>query len=228
MRIHYLQHVPFEGLGSIAPFLKKVGCQLTATRFFESVTFPLVDEIDGLIVLGGPMGVYDQSKFFWLSDEKSFIRSVIDSGKPVLGICLGAQLIASALGAKVSSNAYKEIGWFSVTGVSDNPKNYFSFPREFTAFHWHGDTFDLPEGAIRLAENKACKNQAFQMGRSVIGLQFHLETTPSSVRDLVENAFHELLPAKFVQSEEQILFVGKEMFHTVNRLMEQVLQYLFI
>ncbi len=227
MRIHYLQHVPFEGLGSIEPWLTKHGYTLTVTRFFEDRKLPALEEIDGLIIMGGPMGVNDEGKFPWLAQEKAFIRSAIKAGKPVLGICLGAQLIAAALGARVYKNSLKEIGWFPVKGIRQNKEGLFSFPENFTAFHWHGDTFDLPVGANLLATNTTCRNQAFQVGQRVMGLQFHLETTPQSLRLLIDNARQELQPAKFIQSEEQMLPATPQMFAEINRLMGQVLDYLF-
>ncbi|MFZ3157950.1 MAG: gamma-glutamyl-gamma-aminobutyrate hydrolase family protein, partial [Smithella sp.] len=178
MRAHYLQHVEFEGLGSIASWLEADGYEITNTRLFESAKFPNLKEIDLLVVMGGPMSVNDEDDFPWLVSEKQFIREAINSGKPVLGICLGAQLIASAAGAKVYSNPVKEIGWFPIYGISSQDVSIFSFPPSVKVFHWHGETFDLPSGAIRLAKSDGCENQAFQIGKPVIGLQFHLETTP--------------------------------------------------
>lgn len=227
MRIHYLQHVSFEGLGSIEPWLTKHRHALTVTRFFENQELPTLEEIDGLVIMGGPMGVNDERKFPWLAQEKAFIRSVIKAGKPVLGICLGAQLMAAALGARVYENSLKEIGWFPVKGIRQNKAGLFSFPENFTGFHWHGDTFDLPAGANLLATNATCRNQAFQVGQHVMGLQFHLETTPQSLRMLIDHARQELKPAKFVQSEEQMLVATPQMFAEINQLMGRVLDYLF-
>ncbi len=114
MRAHYLQHVPFEGLGSIKSWLKKSGYEISNTQFFNSKVLPSIDEIDLLVVMGGPMSVNDEAKYPWLVEEKKFIRNTIEAGKSVLGICLGAQLIASSMGVKVFSNSEKEIGWFPV------------------------------------------------------------------------------------------------------------------
>ena len=130
--------------------------------------------------------------FPWLVSEKQFIREAIRSGKPVLGICLGAQLIASAMGAGVYRNPLKEIGWFPIRGISSNDSSVFCFPPSMIVFHWHGETFDLPPGATRLAKSDGCENQAFQFGQSVIGLQFHLETTPLAAREMVLNCRNEL------------------------------------
>lgn len=226
MRAHYFQHVPFEGLGSIEPWLKSNGYDLTGTRFFESADFPHPEEIDLLVVMGGPMSVNDEDEFPWLSLEKQFVHEVIDSGKAVLGICLGAQIIARAMGAKVFQNHAKEIGWFPIHAVAPVDGSTFGFPSSETVFHWHGETFDLPPGAIRLAKSEGCENQAFQLGRRVIGLQFHLETTAKSASEIVSNCREELVPAKYVQTEEEILSASSERYKSINDLMGSVLAFL--
>ncbi|MCB2184433.1 MAG: gamma-glutamyl-gamma-aminobutyrate hydrolase family protein [Desulfobulbaceae bacterium] len=226
MRAHYLQHVPFEGLGSIEPWLRATDYEITSTQFFDSAELPDFKNIDLLVVMGGPMSVNDQEEFPWLALEKKFIRDVIESGKPVLGICLGAQLIASAMEAKVFRNSVKEIGWFPVKGVPSSGTSFFSFPPSSEVFHWHGETFDLPKGATRIACSEGCENQAFQLGKSVIGLQFHLETTPKSARDIVSNCRDELVPAQYVQTEEEILSAKPERFNSINKMMGEVLSFL--
>jgi len=226
MRAHYLQHVSFEGLGSIEPWLKAQGFEITGTRFFESSRLPSSDEVDLLIVMGGPMSANDEDKLTWMIDEKAFIRECIQQGKRVLGICLGAQLIASAMGAKVYSNHVKEIGWFPVQGVPSSNESLFRFPRVFRAFHWHGETFDLPPGAVLIARSEGCENQAFQLGQSVIGLQFHLEMTPESVLEIVSHCRAELVPSKYVQSETVITGALPEEYREMNNLMADVLFFL--
>ena len=226
MRAHYLQHVPFEGLGSIEPWLGSNAYEITNTPFFKSAELPDIDKIDLLIVMGGPMSVNDENVFPWLILEKQFIRDVIKSGKPVLGVCLGAQLIANAMGAKVYRNSVKEIGWFPVQCVSSIGSSTFSLPASVEVFHWHGETFDLPSGAIRLARSEVCENQAFQLGRTVIGLQFHLETTPESAREIVFNCRDELISSRYVQTERQILSAKSENYKTINQIMDEVLSFL--
>lgn len=227
MRAHYLQHVPFEGLGSIEPWLMTAGYEITNTRLFEAGKLPGVDEkIDLLIVMGGPMSVNDENEFPWLPEEKRFVRNAVENGKPVLGICLGAQLIASAMGAKVFPNALKEIGWYPIEGASPADSAVFGFPPSIEVFHWHGETFGLPPGATLLASSSACENQAFQLGDSVIGMQFHLETTPASARALVSNCGDELVEGEYIQTAQDILSAPQERYGKINSLMSDILEYL--
>ncbi len=226
MQAHYLQHVPFEGLGSIESWLESAGYSITCTRLYETTELPDLDNVDLLIIMGGPMSVNDEDEYPWLVQEKEFVRNAINQGKPVLGICLGAQLIANAMGATVYKNAETEIGWFPVNGVATATDSIFSFPVSSIVFHWHGETFDLPPSAALLASSAGCVNQAFQLGDSVIGLQFHLETTPESATKLVNNCRDELIPSKYVQTEEEILSTDAESYRSINSLMKNVLEFI--
>ena len=227
MRAHLLQHVPFEGLGSIHSWLETHGANLTSTRFFEYTSLPSIDEIDLLIVLGGPMSVNDEGLYPWLAKEKRFISEMIGGQKAVLGICLGAQLIAAALGSRVYPNKQREIGWFPIQSVLPlEQTKAFRFPKQCVVFHWHGETFDLPPGAIHLAASETCRNQAFQMGFRVIGLQFHLEMTPQNVKEIVKHCHQELVPDEFVQSEERILSASTNEYAETNSLMADILSFL--
>jgi GMP synthase-like glutamine amidotransferase len=226
MLAHFLQHVRFEGFGNIEPWLITNGYDISVTRFFKSPVLPDYHEIDLLVIMGGPMSVNDEGRFPWLVAEKQFIRDCINAGKSVLGICLGSQLIASALGAKVYANREKEIGWFQVEGIEPFDPSLFHLPDSLDVFHWHGDTFDIPAGAVHLARSKACENQAFQLGKKVIGLQFHLETTPESLAEMIRYSRKELVPSDFIQSENQILTYGPEKYRVINDLMGEVLGYL--
>lgn len=224
MKIHWLQHVPFEGLGCIQSWLTAGRHAVTCSRLWAGDIFPDIGNVDGLIVMGGPMGIYDEAEFPWLAAEKIFLREIIAQDKPVLGICLGAQLIADVLGSKVWKNDQKEIGFFPISG---NPEHAISKPwKNQTVFHWHGDTFGIPDGAVQLASSEATKNQAFLYKTNVLGLQFHLETTEKSLMSLYENAKDEITDAPFIQTLEKM----HEYFPTLgscNALMAAVLERLF-
>jgi len=226
MRVHVLQHVPFEGLGSIEAWLLHRGASISHTRFFESAELPPLTDIDFVIALGGPMSVNDEKQLPWLHDEKRFVAEAIASNKAVLGICLGAQLIASALGARVYPGPEKEIGWFPV--FAEPPMSgTFVFPGNTEVFHWHGETFDLPSGAFHLASSAACRNQAFQIGARVIGLQFHLETTPNSAEAIISHCAKELLQqSRYIQTESALLAVPTANYAGINTLMTNILEYL--
>jgi GMP synthase-like glutamine amidotransferase len=188
-------------------------------------TLPDIRQVDFLIAMGGPMSVNDEAEFPWLKPEKQFIREAIFHGLRVLGVCLGAQLIASALEARVYPNAVKEIGWHPIQAVPTVGDN-FLFPAECTVFHWHGETFDLPQGATLLARSAGCANQAFQLSRNVIGLQFHLETTPQAASLLIENCRNDMIPGPYVQSEAAIKAAPAENYTAIKSLMDQLLTYL--
>lgn len=226
MRAHYLQHVPFEGLGSIEPWLLDAGYEISNTQFFNSRVLPDIEDIDLLVVMGGPMSVNDETGHPWLVEEKKFIKNTIKAGKPVLGICLGAQLIANSMGSNVFSNSEKEIGWFPIESVEPQSSSIFRFPEVVEVFHWHGETFSLPVGAVQIAKSKGCENQAFQLGSNVVGLQFHLETTPSSAKAIVENCRDELVEGKYIQSEAEILAAPEERYLSINSLMDSILNHI--
>jgi len=208
MNIHWLQHVPFEGLGCIEPWLLENGHTISCTRLWADEKLPSLGlpsealakegNVDGLIVMGGPMGIYDDEQYPWLAAEKAFIKEIIEQDKPVFGICFGAQLIADVLEAEVRSAKNMEIGFFPIIGNSESD---FSKPwKNQTVFHWHGDTFDIPDGAVHLASSEACKNQAFVYNDNVLALQFHLETTEESLLALYENCSDEIGEGPFIQS----------------------------
>ncbi len=225
MKACILQHVPFEDLGSIGPWLGGQGAELAYTRFFEKPMLPGIAGLDLVVALGGPMSVNDEAVLPWLVDEKRFLRDAIAAGVPVLGICLGAQLIASALGARVYPGRHREIGWFDIEGI-DGPGDRFRLPRRATVFHWHGETFELPPGAIHLARSRGCEYQAFQIGRRVIGLQFHLETTPDSAKSIISHCRDELIAGEFIQPEAELCAAPAARYEKVNRMMDEVLDYL--
>lgn len=227
MHIHYLQHVPFEGLGSIENWAHGNGHHLTATRLYAGEQFPAFERFDCLIVMGGPMSIHDESDYVWLKGEKWFIRQAIERGKCVLGICLGAQLIADVLGARVYQGEHKEIGWFPIQKSEALASHEIAtvLPDEFEVFHWHGETFELPQGAVRLASSAACLNQGFVVGERVIGLQFHLETTAASAEAIIAHCADELVQAPYIQTADQMLAEAQR-FSAINTVMHRLLDYL--
>jgi GMP synthase-like glutamine amidotransferase len=184
MHNHYLQHVDFEGPGYIEQWVKDKGYQLSSTRLYKNEQLPDLEEIDLLIVMGGPMGVSDEDQYPWLVEEKTYISRAIDKGKRILGICLGAQLLAHVLGAEVTQAPHTEIGWFPVTH-KNNHSILAGLPESFIAFHWHGDMFDIPKGAVPVFKSEGCPNQGFIYRDQIVGFQFHFETTPESLEAML-------------------------------------------
>jgi GMP synthase-like glutamine amidotransferase len=207
LRIHYFQHVAHEGPGSIEEWIKSKGHSLTATKFFKGEKLPELNDIDWLIIMGGPMSVNDENQHPWLAEEKKFIKHAIESGKTVLGICLGSQLVSAALGAKIYRNKEKEIGWFDIelSVAAQSGELFFGMGKRLKVFHWHGDTFDLPDNAIHLASSEACKNQAYVYKDKVLALQFHLETTEDSLTEMLKGGIDEGVNGRYIQSEKEIL-----------------------
>lgn len=220
MKIHCLQHLKNDTLGNIGTWIDKKGYKLTKTLLYEDAFFPILQEFDLLLIMGGTMSVYQEEEYPWLRPEKEFVRKTIESGKPVLGSCFGAQMIAEVLGGKVTKNPYKEIGWHTVRFIEGKIEQSSSKARasnlpacmfpEFTGFMWHGDTFEIPAGAVKLFESEACPNQGFIYNEKVLGLQFHPEANRQWVRNLIRDSGHDLVQGKYIQSEKEIL--GKESF----------------
>jgi GMP synthase-like glutamine amidotransferase len=203
MNIHILQHVSFESPGMITDWAAARQHPLSYTFLFEDeIVYPELATFDMLLIMGGPMGVYEEAQWPWMKAEKAFIKQAVDAGKIVLGICLGSQLLAEALGAKVYPNAVKEIGFFPVAVIDDELTAHL--PKEWMVFHWHGDTFDLPEASVLLASSGACKNQAYRMGKCV-GLQFHPEADVALIQQMVHHEKAELVKDEYVQTEAAIM-----------------------
>ena len=207
MKIDVLQHVSFEGPGAVADWAQSRGHDLVRSAAYEGA-LPNVDALDFLVVMGGPMNIYQVAENPWLAPEKALIKAAVENGKVVLGICLGAQLLADALGGKVTPNKQAEIGWFPVEITKDGHGLDLTadLPTRFIALHWHGDTFSIPDDAVHFASSAACENQAFAYDEGrVIGLQFHLEETRESLGLLIEQAKDELVPGEWIQSEHDLL-----------------------
>jgi GMP synthase-like glutamine amidotransferase len=228
MRVHYLQHVPFEGPAGIADWAAQRGHTMSGTRLYAPEVLPQQADFDWLVLMGGPMGVYEEGEHPWLVAEKALLRDTIAAQKPVVGVCLGAQLIAEVLGARVFRNLYKEIGWFPIDLTEEGRRSplFDGLPQQLEVFHWHGDTFDLPPGAVHLVRSKGCAHQAFLHRGRVLGLQFHIESTPDSVRQIVKAGADDLVPAKYVQSAERILAATTEDYARINQALFRILDRL--
>jgi GMP synthase-like glutamine amidotransferase len=225
MKIHYLQHVPFENPGSILEWAKVNHHTVTDTQLYKGEKMPEQDEFDWLIVMGGPMNIYEEEQYPWLRPEKQFLRKTIAQGKVVIGLCLGGQLIADAIGGRVSKNPHAEMGWLPVTLSEQARKNplFSFFPPEPKVFQWHGDTFSaLPEEAECIAQSEACGHQAFIYNNRVFGFQFHLENTPQIIQSLIENCKEEMIPGPYVQTPEEVL-AHREYIAQCNSLMYRFL-----
>ena len=184
MKVLAFRHAPFEGAGLIAPSFEERGISLDyADLYRPAAPAPSIASYDGLISLGGPMSANDPLPFLDL--ERQLIAQAIATRQPLLGICLGSQLIARALGADVHRSPVKEIGWFDVrfTPAASADPLFSSLAAPESIFHWHSDTWDLPPGATLLASSDACPNQAFRAGSLIYGFQFHLEVTPAMIAD---------------------------------------------
>jgi len=221
MNLYYIQHIFFETPAAILYWCKdkNISCY-RFNAYKDEINNLKIESSDILLIMGGPMGVYEEDKFPYLKEEKKLIEKALKFNKKIIGICLGAQLIADVLGAKVYQNKYKEIGWFPVYSTKES-KQLFSFlPDSFFAFHWHGDTFELPKNSVHLFFNQATTNQGF-IYNTALALQFHLESTEESIHDIylyskqdIENAkdktfiqeFNEKENKKHINQSNQLLF----------------------
>ena len=229
MRFHCLQHMPAEGPGHAAEWLAAHGHSLSFTKLFESnPVFPVLADFDGLLILGGAMSVHDEENFPWLRDEKAFIRETLRAGKITLDICLGAQLVAEALGGEVRPNHASEIGFWTVRFSVKSLEHSLlrGWPEKAVVLHWHLDTFTVPPGAVRVGMSAATATQGFLWGDGVIGLQFHPEMTVPMVEKLMEFERHEHAEEQeFVQTAEQIRAKMKSVWKG-RKLLETVLENL--
>ncbi|HEY5540406.1 MAG TPA: type 1 glutamine amidotransferase [Coriobacteriia bacterium] len=232
MRLHAIQHVPFEGTALIAEWAADRGHELTSALALTE-EYPACDEVDLLVVLGGPMDADDETASPWLHAEKHYLVECIAAGRGVLGICLGAQILAEVLGGKIRRNAHREIGWYAVEKTEDGKAErlFSAWPECFVTGQWHGDTFDLPDGLPPLMSSEACANQAFVFDRRVVGLQFHLEWTENELRAMLAAAGDALkspglwtMSASEIEDEapERIAFNRELLFELLDTLAVEV------
>jgi len=227
VNVHIFQHVPFELPGSIETWARRADHEIRTTRFFDGAPIPALDQVDFLVVMGGPMGVHDVARHPWLVPEKRFVGAAIAAGKVVLGVCLGAQILAEVLGSSITRAPEKEIGWFPIWRVPEAGDNIVarSLPHGEPVFHWHGETFALPAGSRRLARSEACENQAFLYGERVVGLQFHMEVAEPEIRLMIQHSGDEIVPASYIQTGDAML--GEvERAKRMNAQMDQILDAL--
>jgi GMP synthase-like glutamine amidotransferase len=225
LRVHYLQHSDGEGPGAIDVWADARGYALRGSHPYRGEPMPSRDSFDLMILLGGGMNVGDTDRFAWLPGEKRFIREVIAQGTPVLGICLGSQLLAEALGATVKRNREPEIGWFPVERSGESSPAFARFPERAEVFHWHEQSWELPAGAVCLARSAACGSQAFAYGDRVVGLQFHPEMTLEIARFIAEAEGDALPAGAHVQSPAEML-ARPERFAAAHPLLWDVLDHL--
>ena len=225
-----IRHLQFEDLGSFAEPLTAAGYQL---QYLDAAMDDLTAayQADLTVILGGPVGVYDTALYPFLQTELLIAKQRLAEQRPLLGVCLGSQLIAAAAGAAVYPGAYgKEIGWspirFTQAALDTQLFAVEYANAEIQMFHWHGDTFALPPGATHLARSEDCSNQAFCYGDKVYGFQFHLETTPASARALIEHCAEDIDGSRYTQSTQAML-ANEERFARINRAMSEVIVHIF-
>nr|WP_197747762.1 type 1 glutamine amidotransferase [Acinetobacter sp. Marseille-Q1620] len=234
LKVHYFQHIAGEGFGSCYDYLKTLGAEITATEFFALPTdlsfdieaLPDVEDVDLLMIMGGTMSVNDEVNFPWLKIEKRWIRRYLAQSKPAIGLCLGGQLIANALGASVTRNTVQEMGWSTVYKSNYIEKDCFQMPAEIQVMQWHSETFDIPKGAIRLAESKVCANQLYQIGTNVLGFQFHPEITKRVLDIFIEHEEElNIFQGAAIQAISELKNSQSQQFIQGNQLLNQAIDY---
>lgn len=225
MRIHYILHAAFEKLGAIESWVNNNKYQASGTHTYRNEQLPTLSEFDMLIIMGGPQCVLELDKYPYLREEITLIQQAIHSKKAVLGICLGAQLISEALGAKAEQSPKKEIGVYPVvtTQAAKTDPLFKQFPEQFDVMHWHNDMPGLAPGSVLLASSAGCPRQAFRYNDRVYGFQFHMELTPELVKKMTEHCAHELQPEQYVQTTAELM---QHDLQAINQKMYLTLDYL--
>lgn len=225
MNIYYIQHVQAEDLGVIESWARQNGHTISGKNIARDDSLPDVDSFDSLIILGGPQSACDVAKHNYLEKEIDFIQQAIAANKYILGICLGGQLIAHALGAPASRSPEKEMGYFPV-GLTEEGKQdpiFANFPTSFMSVHWHSDMMGVPENAQVLAETPGCPIQAIRFSQRVYGLQFHLEFTKVKIKAILQKIKGKLPTGRYVQTAEEMLAAP---FPEINQYCYQLLDQL--
>ncbi|OGW51543.1 MAG: hypothetical protein A2Z50_02315 [Nitrospirae bacterium RBG_19FT_COMBO_42_15] len=213
MKALILQNASHEGPGTIENYLKENNIAYTTVDLSKKgYKISDLSDYNALIVMGGPMNVYETDEFPYLIEEEKIIRTAIEKNHLVLGICLGAQMMAKALSAKVTKGKTKEIGWYDIALTDDGLKDKALGPlgKDIKVFQWHGDTFDMPSGAVRLAGSELFPNQAFRYGKRAYALQFHLEVTEDIIKDWIKHGEAELKPLQGLIDPQKIVEDNKK------------------
>jgi GMP synthase-like glutamine amidotransferase len=227
MNIQVFQNISFEGPAFIEEIAEKNGYGLHVTRLFDGENPLPPTDYDMLVIMGGPMNIYEESEYPWLINEKKAIEQAINSEKIVFGICLGAQLLADILGAEVYKNEEREIGWFPVHRMdTETDDKHLSFlPDKMTVFHWHSETFRIPGNAVRIYSSEATENQSFIYENKVLAMQFHLEMKKSSIKDLAYYCEYDIEPSKFVMEKGKMLKLYKKYEEENKKVLKDIFRH---
>jgi len=232
MKVCILQHVSFEGPAMILDWIKEKGFEFEIIKLFEGQALPAIDSFEMLVVMGGPMSVHGEAEFTWLGEENRFIKSAIDSQKKVLGICLGAQLIATVLGTKVGKAENKEIGWFPVelSPVAKQNQVFSDIDENITVLHFHGEGFAIPDAAELIFSSEGHQNQGFTYGDNILALQFHFEMNEATLKSILENT-SDIADSRsgdrFIQSENAVL-AGLKYQELCKKNLHKIISRMFI
>jgi len=223
------KHVPFEGPGTLTEPLKALGIKYREVNLYEGGAPKNLEGCGGLIIMGGPMNVYEETEYPFLKDEDRLIKEAFAKKLPMIGVCLGAQLMAKAAGAKVTKGQKKEIGWYPLH-LTEEAKIDPSFkisPKEIEVFQWHGDTFEIPKGAVRLASSELFHNQAFRIGENAYAFQFHIEVTEAIIKEWIEINGTELEGVRDYIDSKKVLAESKQKASELKKLADKIYKGLF-
>lgn len=225
MNILFVLHAPFERPGFIETWAKKHNYKTQEVSPYKNEKCPDINEFDFLVVMGGPQSTLSIDKAPYLHDEIDLIKRAIKANKRILGVCLGAQLLAEALGAKTECSPNREIGMYQIElleAAQDDPV-FGSFPSKFNMMHWHSDMPGIADGAILLAKSEGCPRQAFRYGDRIYGFQCHFELTKELVNEMIEHCGNDLKPDTYVMAPKELMSVD---YPEINLKMEKALNYL--
>ncbi len=232
MRIHYLIHAPFEKLGVIEDWARKHNHSMTSTHTYKGESLPKLLDFDLLIIMGGPQSALELDSHLYLKEEIALAKRAIHEKKAIIGICLGAQILGEALGAKALKSPHKEIGLYPITVTTEGEKDpiFGAFSKQFDVMHWHSDMPGIPQDAVLLAKSEGCPHQAFRFGDRIYGFQFHLELTHELIAGMIENCPDDLKPGKYIRSTEELLnadfaSINKKMYQALDHIASQVSSY---